>query len=307
MNFIKSSLLFSLLIIFGALVLSPEKAAAQTDKYWSLGLKLNPSLNKFRGLPGESPNRLGYSGGMIINKSYTPRFSMQMELLFSRENYFFSGDSLESNPINNGSGTYRAHEYFYVGSYDYSYVRIPLMGKFSFSFTPRGVYPYYSKKERSGIDIYFGGFWGYNLSQRVSGTFRDEDTKYTDDTTDADYPDSTFITTTVKYLELVGDTANNPLVAVPVYKMDFGPVFGLGFTYYVSKKTKFSIDVRYAIGLANLDLHGHFSGHNRKLPIDPPLGEVLDPNTNRSKRLLDVHTSSLQFSIGFIHRLGRDY
>lgn len=162
-----------------------------------------------------------------------------------------------------------------VSNFDFGYIEIPLLFRFS---TPLGrktaLYPYENSVKPFYLDLFGGPYLSYLMSGKNDAS--------------ATWTRSSTNDTTAEYnFAIKTKTSSNP---PKIGKLDYGIVAGMGIKWRFNRKSYLYLDVRYTIGMANIN-KGYW---NRTVQSDT------DPTQTKTESPKVKNAGTFSFALGYI-------
>lgn len=247
------------ILIISFLFINPQISKAQLYLGATAGLNMSKIIGNdtFGGIN----NKIGISGGGIAGLKFSNNLSVQTEVLYSQKgiNQLFTVvDNYRFQQVGDEFTTTRVESKEFHNKLTLSYLEIPIFAKASISLRG-GIHPYKRRIGRFDIDIFAGPYFGLLL-----GVNADMSTKLTTKFV-ANVPggDSLMGSPTEEFIDSVtfGMGRNCIIGCDSVYAptksellpMDIGILFGGGISLEMSTVSKFTLSVRYSMGLMTID------------------------------------------------------
>jgi len=207
--------------------------------------------------------KIGLNGGVTLKYNFINTFGLQMDVLYSKMGSNSKNVTVYEDEID-GLITTETTEKIY----DFTYLQVPLYVNWEIPINSEQLTPYRASENIFSIHVTGGGFFGYGLANMNSTTIK---------TTTIDVDGNTEILPTTK-----ASGANKGFSPI-----DFGAIFGVGFSFKLSDVGRITLDGRYLLGLGNFNSTAY---RDESFPSILPIFPVMQ---NRAP----------QVQIGYIHRI----
>jgi len=193
-------------------------------------------------------SKIGINGGATAKYNFMNHLGAQMDILYSQMGTKGSLVTI----VDDGAGTTIKTEQETI--YNDSYVQVPLFINWELPIKQDKLIPYRVSGSIASVHLFGGGFFGYGIGNTESTTGKITTT-------------SGGATTTESLAKTSG--SNKYFSAI-----DFGIMFGAGFSFKLSDKGKLTIDGRYLMGLASTSSNVKFYPDLKNMAPQVQLGYI---------------------------------